>query len=166
MESTGAQAPVDAHEDLGWALGTLLRAYVKVTAEALADLPGGARGFQVLMTAGAGSCGNQAAIAGTVGLDRTVMTYLTDDLEAAGLVVRTPDPSDRRSRRVSLTDAGRLALDAARHRVNRAEDRLFAELQGVDRDALREVVLRAARSAESADSAPQEVCDTIDAVAR
>ena len=31
------------------------------------------------------------------------MTYLLDDLEAAGLVERRPDPTDRRARRVAPT---------------------------------------------------------------
>jgi DNA-binding MarR family transcriptional regulator len=38
------------------------------------------------------------------------MTYLLDDLEAAKLVERQPDPADRRSRRVVATAHGREVL--------------------------------------------------------
>jgi DNA-binding MarR family transcriptional regulator len=41
------------------------------------------------------------------------MTGRLDKLERAGLVVRTPDPGDRRSLRVRLTDAGRELIDEA-----------------------------------------------------
>src|SRR5580693_8298421 len=81
--------------DLGWALGVVFRGYVKATHEALADLPGGPRGYQVLAAADGDEHGSQLALAQHLGVDRTVMTYLLDDLEAAGLIERRPDPDDR-----------------------------------------------------------------------
>lgn len=41
------------------------------------------------------------------------ITYLLDRLEAAGLVERAPDPSDRRVVLVSLTDDGHVVLERA-----------------------------------------------------
>jgi DNA-binding MarR family transcriptional regulator len=38
------------------------------------------------------------------------------DLEAEGLVVRTPDPDDGRRSLIRLTDTGRAALEADRHK--------------------------------------------------
>ena len=35
-------------DDLGWGLGTVFRAYVNAAHAAVADLPGGPRGYQVL----------------------------------------------------------------------------------------------------------------------
>jgi DNA-binding MarR family transcriptional regulator len=148
--------------DLGWSLGALLRGYLKLSAEALGDLPGGARGFQVLSIAGSGSCSNQAAIAESTGLDRTVLTYLIDDLEKAGLVVRTPDPNDRRSRRVTLTDAGERRLAELTSRMNQVEDRLLAGLPDDEADSLRATV---ARAAHALGEEPVEVCQTLDEVA-
>src|ERR1700691_3459030 len=93
--------------DLGWGLAVLFRAYVKA-AEAIADdVPGGNRGYQVLSAAARDEPGSQAAMAQSLGIDRTVMTYLLDDLEAARLVERHADPADRRSRRVVATGHGR-----------------------------------------------------------
>src|SRR5204862_8339718 len=43
----------------------------------------------------------QLALAQHLGVDRTVMTYLIDDLEAAKLIERRPDPTDRRADRKS-----------------------------------------------------------------
>lgn len=148
--------------DLGWSLGALLRGYLKRSAEALGDLPGGSRGFQVLSIAGSNSCGNQAQIAESTGLDRTVLTYLIDDLEKAGLVVRTPDPNDRRSRRVTLTDAGSQRLAELTARMSAVEDRLLAGLGTGEADVLRSIV---ARAAHSLDEDAEGICQTVDEVA-
>ena len=117
LAGTGAaRAPVpDAaactlSNDLGWALGVVFRGYVKATHEALADLPGGPRGYQVLAAAARDEHGSQLALAQHLGVDRTVMTYLLDDLEAAGLIERRPDPADRRARRIVATPDGRSCL--------------------------------------------------------
>ena len=96
--------------DLGWALGAVFRGYVKATHEALADLPGGPRGYQVLAAAAGDEHGSQLALAQRLGVDRTVMTYLLDSLAEAGLVERRPDPADRRARRVVATARGRALL--------------------------------------------------------
>ncbi len=92
--------------DLARGLGTVLRAHVERGRRAVEGLPGGPRGFQVLSMAAEEACSNQAEIARALGLDRTVMTYLVDDLETAGLVERRPDPADRRARQVVLTAEG------------------------------------------------------------
>src|SRR6202044_518662 len=97
-------------DDLGWALGVVFRGYVKATHEALADLPGGPRGYQVLAAAAGDEHGSQLALAQHLGVDRTVMTYLLDDLEAAGLIERRPDPADRRARRGGSTPHGHTGL--------------------------------------------------------
>jgi DNA-binding MarR family transcriptional regulator len=53
------------------------------------------------------------------------MTYLLDDLEAAKLVERQPDPADRRSRRVVATAHGREVLADLDARFARAEQHLL-----------------------------------------
>src|SRR5690348_13277877 len=78
--------------DLGWAIGSVFRDYLKSAQASVVDLPGGARGYQVLAAAGNEQPGTQQALGQRVGIDRSVMTYLVDDLVAAGLVERRPDP--------------------------------------------------------------------------
>src|ERR1700735_1713517 len=99
-------------DDLGWGLGTVFRAYVPAAHEAVADLPGGPRGYQVLSAAAQGAVGSQLALAQHLGVDRTVMTYLLDDLESANLIERRPDPADRRARRIVATDKGNELLSS------------------------------------------------------
>ena len=57
-------------------------------------------------------------------------------LERAGLARREPDPSDSRAVRVSLTAAGRAAVDAANERRNEVMAGILATLSADDRAAL------------------------------
>ncbi|BBG04488.1 MULTISPECIES: MarR family winged helix-turn-helix transcriptional regulator [Pseudonocardia] len=132
--------------DLGRSLGTVLRAYQQSVRGHVDDLPGGPRGFQVLSIAAGGACHNQATIAQLLGLDRTVMTYLVDDLEKRALVERRPDPADRRSRQVLLTTAGRRLLDDVSARISAVEEQLLAPLDEAERPLFREMVARIAQA--------------------
>jgi DNA-binding MarR family transcriptional regulator len=116
-------------DDLGWGLGMVFRAYVAAAHSAVADLPGGPRGYQVLSAAAQGTVGSQLALAQHLGVDRTVMTYLLDDLEAEGLIERRPDPADRRARRVVATERGTELLATLDDRLRAAEAQLLAPLE-------------------------------------
>jgi DNA-binding MarR family transcriptional regulator len=137
-EPTGVQA------DLGWALGTVLRAYIRAADLALAGVPGGARGYRLLSSVARDCPGSQLALAQLTGLDRTVVTYLLDDLVEAGLVERKPDATDRRMRRVIATAAGSERLARAEEQLRRVEDHLLAGLPTTDQEALRGLLQRAA----------------------
>jgi DNA-binding MarR family transcriptional regulator len=56
------------------------------------------------------------------------VTQLVDRLEADGLVSRTSDPNDRRSRIAVLTDAGKKAFAKGSEIQNQAERELFGAL--------------------------------------
>ena len=56
------------------------------------------------------------------------MTYLLDDLEAAGLIERQADPADRRARRIVATAAGQQRLDELDQRLRDVESDLLAPL--------------------------------------
>ncbi|MCL3817149.1 MarR family winged helix-turn-helix transcriptional regulator [Aeromicrobium wangtongii] len=149
-ETTQAPAP-PAVGDLGQALGALLRRYHEGATEAVSELPGGPRGFDVLRTSSLGSCSNQATMAQLLGIDRTVMTYLVDDLEHAGLVMRRPDPADRRARQVLLTDKGRDVLATATEDIRAVEASVLAGLSDDDAQLLRRLVISASAGAPPLD---------------
>jgi DNA-binding MarR family transcriptional regulator len=90
----------------------------------------------------------QLELAGRVGLDRTVMTYLLDDLEGLGLLSRRPNPRDRRARHVILTDEGRAQLQRVRTDVAATESQLLAELSEEDRVRFRDLLARVALTAQ------------------
>ena len=66
----------------------------------------------------------QSALAEKIGADKTRIIATLDDLQAAGLITREPDPADRRARRLSLAPRGERALGAARRFHQRYERRL------------------------------------------
>jgi DNA-binding MarR family transcriptional regulator len=133
-------------DDLGWGLGVVFRAYVKAAHEAVAELPGGPRGYQVLASAAQSAVGSQLALAQHLGIDRTVMTYLLDDLENAGLIERRADPADRRARRIVATQVGVDLLVTLDARLRDAEahllDPLDEQAQQLFRAQLRSLATR------------------------
>jgi DNA-binding MarR family transcriptional regulator len=152
---------VDA--DLGWALGMVFRSYVKAANHVIADLPGGPRGHQLLTIAVQALPVTQLVIAQQLGVDRTVMTYLLDDLEDAGLVERRPDPADRRARRIVATKKGHTRLTKLQRQLQLAEDHMLAALDEPERGTFRDLVRRIATHVNTLDpvSNPQEMADDI-----
>ena len=139
-----AAAASGRHDDLGWHLGVLLRAYRATVEEALVGLPHGTRGYQVLGSVVQGDQPTQLALAEHHGIDRTVMTYLVDDLVAAGLVERQQNPADRRARRVVATAEGRRRLADLAVQVRDAEDSLLGALSPEERHTFRVLMRRVA----------------------
>nr|WP_241248817.1 MarR family winged helix-turn-helix transcriptional regulator [Nocardioides sp. KC13] len=86
---------------------------------------------------------SQLALARDLGIDKTVMTYLVDDLVEAGLVERRPNPADRRQRQVVATERGARAVAELCRRVDAAEDDLLGRLDGDERATLRRLLSKA-----------------------
>jgi DNA-binding MarR family transcriptional regulator len=84
----------------------------------------------------------QAAIADSLGVDRSQLVRILDALEDRSLVVRHRDRSDRRRHTVSLTAAGRRQLRRVRDTIDRLEDELLAPLDPPDRETLHALLLR------------------------
>ncbi|PYC75134.1 MarR family transcriptional regulator [Micromonospora arborensis] len=141
--------PLD--DDLGWMLGIVFRGYVRAAEHALTDFPGGPRGYQVLTVAINGPARNQGAIAEELGIDRTVLTYLIDDLERPGFVARRADPADRRNRLVDVTDVGRAAWEQRRLALRQVEAHLLGALVPTESATLRALLQRVACSAQATD---------------
>jgi len=101
----------------------------------------------------------QNVLAEAVGIEGASLVRLLDDLAAAGLVIREPDPADRRANNLTLTDTGRRVvteveedLDGLRHAVFGAHPRQDIEI------ALR--VLDAIRTAYAAEDAATDGPET------
>lgn len=139
------QVPISgAGDDFGRALGALLRSYREKLSPILVDCPHGERGYQILCEVVRRSRPSQLALANHLGIDRTVMTYLIDDLVEAGLVERRPNPDDRRQRLIVATPLGEETLARYCDRVLEVEaetlSRLDADEQALFRRLLEEAV--------------------------
>ena len=147
--------------ELGWGLAVVFRGYVKAADAVTEGLPGGHRGYQVLSAAARDEPGSQAALATRLGIDRTVMTYLLDDLVKADLVERRQDPCDRRTRLVVATDHGRTVLDDLDKRFARAEQHILGGLPPEDRAAFRALLTALATHVNSVDPVAT-ACDAVE----
>ena len=147
MSITPAEVPTGRHSLFGWSLAALLREWSARVDAAADDLPQGTRGYQLLTAVVHGDLPSQAALASTLGIDRTVMTYLLDAFEDCGLVERQRDPADRRARRIVATEKGLGVLTAMNARVAAAEEELLAGLEPEQRRLLRQLLEQAATGA-------------------
>lgn len=141
----------DRPTDFGWTVSIFADAFARWARTAVApDLPGGPRGYLVLDAISRGQPPSQLALAQRLGVDRTAMTYLLDDLEAAKLVKRRPDPADRRARLVALTAKGERALTRAQKQIGATEQRLLSPLDESEASAFRCMLERVALAAHEA----------------
>jgi DNA-binding MarR family transcriptional regulator len=86
-----------------------------------------------------GPC-SQREIAERLGVNRTMMVKLMDDLERQGLVERRRNPVDRRSYALQLTDEGERTLERLEPHAARTESRLTARLDPAERRRLNELL--------------------------
>ena len=138
--------------ELGWALNRISTSYSRWAIGAVSELPGGPRGYQVLVLVTTEPDLFQLALAQRLGINKTAMTDLVDDLEGAGLVTRRPDPADRRVRQVIATEAGRAALKRSRHDLRAVENQILGDLTSAEAIELRALLTRVALTADQAPS--------------
>ncbi|MEU0741312.1 MarR family transcriptional regulator [Streptomyces sp. NPDC006134] len=84
----------------------------------------------------------QADLGRGVGLDPKDLVGVLDDLQAAGFVVREPDPRDRRKNAVSLTGEGARLLTRCEKAAREANDALLAPLSAAERERFVEMLGR------------------------
>ena len=100
--------------------------------------------YAVLTRLTAGEAPTQYALADDVGYDKTRVIAVLDGLEAAGLVTRRPDPSDRRARIITITAAGRRRQAAAQKDIRAMEESILSELPASERNLLVKALARLA----------------------
>jgi DNA-binding MarR family transcriptional regulator len=84
----------------------------------------------------------QKALADALGIDRTTMVALLDDLEDKGLVARQRHPRDRRAFLVHPTSSGRAAKAAAVGILDEQQRRFLAPLTPAERGQLADLLTR------------------------
>lgn len=91
---------------------------------------------------------SQHALGDQLGIDRTTMVELIDELEQQGVVVRRRNPADRRSYALSLTPRGRTVQKRASRVFDGAADEFFGPLKAAEREALTDMLRRMIASAD------------------
>ena len=130
--------------DLSWLLARASHALCTESTAALEAVGISPRGHHVL-SAALGGEHTQIELARMIGLDKTTMVVLLDELEEQGLAERTPSPTDRRARVITVTAAGRRKVRQAEAIIQRVRDDVLSAIPAEDRDAfLRTLTLLAA----------------------
>jgi DNA-binding MarR family transcriptional regulator len=83
-----------------------------------------------------------------LGIDRTTMVEVIDDLEARGVVVRQRNSADRRSYSIQLTAKGRTVQKRAAKAFDAAADEFFGPLKARERHILADMMRRLIVSAD------------------
>jgi len=128
--------------DLAAMLQPLVRALIAAELPVLARNEVSMWGYVVMNALGNGPARTQAALAQAIGADKTRIIATLDELQAAGLISREPDPGDRRARLLSITPAGRRLRDTVRKQIQANETRLLARFPDSDRQAFLRVLSR------------------------
>jgi DNA-binding MarR family transcriptional regulator len=103
--------------------------------------------FALLNVIGAREGAIQQELGSALGIDRSTMVSLIDQLEGAGLAKRRPSASDRRAREIGITAKGRRLLERARGLISETEDEVLAGLTAKERGQLVGLLRRALGSA-------------------
>jgi MarR family transcriptional regulator, organic hydroperoxide resistance regulator len=130
------------HYDVNWLLNRAAHG-LREAMDAEATAHGTSIRGHIVLTALAQNEGrpfSQLALGHALGVDKTTMTALLDKLERSGLVVRTPDPNDRRARIPVLTEAGRELQAKLYIQLRSVEERILSPLSAADRDVLRSLL--------------------------
>lgn len=135
-----------APDDTAEQIAALLDGIVRRQRRASKDTLGGAvthGQFRVLRTLdSAGRALRLSELANQLGIVPRSATSVVDDLEAATLVARTPDPDDRRATLVNLTPAGTEVLTTVRRHRRDAMVSLVERLDSGERADLLRLLTR------------------------
>ena len=94
----------------------------------------------------------QNALADAIGIEGASLVRLLDELQASGLVTRTPDPSDRRANAVNLTATGLAVVKEVNDAINQLRLEVFAKVPRKDIEA----TLRVLAAIEAAAGSPND----------
>lgn len=98
-------------ESLGYLVNRAARAFANRLANQLRPFDVGIGQWAVLMHLWSNDAMTQAQLARRVAIEQPTMVRTIDRMERDGLVTRSPDPSDRRAIRISLTERGAALRD-------------------------------------------------------
>jgi DNA-binding MarR family transcriptional regulator len=85
---------------------------------------------------------SQATLGRRLGIDRSDVVAVLNDLERDGLAIREPDATDRRRNAITITPAGSRALAKLDALVDEAQDAAFEPLSAKDRQQLDRLLRR------------------------
>ena len=145
MDNAAPQSPAGLSTSASWLLNQTASHAAPLLSEGFAAHH--LRGYHYRLLASLAEEGpaSQADLGRRCGIDRSDVVAAINDLAGRGLVVRAPDPADRRRNVISATDAG---ADEARRMgatLERVQADLLAPLSATEREQLTRLLTRLLR---------------------
>jgi DNA-binding MarR family transcriptional regulator len=126
-----------ASHRLGYLLKHAQARFTQLIALALEPLGVSPREWAALLCLDEQHGHSQREVAELLGVDRTTMVALVDELQAKGWVKREPQPGDRRKNVVCLTGTGRDVMQRGGGLVDECERQFLAVLSEADAEQLK-----------------------------
>jgi MarR family transcriptional regulator, transcriptional regulator for hemolysin len=120
------------------------------------DLPMTSAQLQIVARLARNEGISQAALAALLDIEPMTLSRHVDRMEVAGLVIRQPDPGDRRARQLFTTDLGRTLLAPMRERAEVVYDEALTGLGADERAALHAALQLVVENLSEALAAAQE----------
>jgi len=136
----GAMRPLV--EDTSWLMARASHALGSALARAVGAEGLNLREHTLLLAAATGPPRHQLALAQAVGLDKSTMVAVVDELVSRGLATRDADPADRRARLIVPTPDGLAAVARTHNTALAAERAALADLTPAERDQLTALLSR------------------------
>lgn len=140
MDTQGCGPP--SAPPIGMVIAQVGKALDRAFDDALCAVGGSRPTWLILLAVQSGAGGAQASVAARVGISGPTLIHHLDRLEAAGLIGRTRDVTNRRLQAITLTAAGQAMFATLRRAAAAFDRRLRADLDAGDLEVLRRVLPR------------------------
>jgi MarR family transcriptional regulator, transcriptional regulator for hemolysin len=127
-------------EPIGIVVGRTGKEVERAFDDALATAGGSRPTWLIVLAVKTGAGRTQARLASRVGVSGPTLTHHLDRLEAAGTLVRTRDPGNRREYRITLTAAGEALFLRLREAAVAFDRKLRAGLSSAESSELRRLL--------------------------
>ncbi|MFG1919214.1 MarR family winged helix-turn-helix transcriptional regulator [Micromonospora sp. NPDC048898] len=142
MDNAAPQSPAGLRTTPTWLLNQTASHATRLLTEGFAahDLRG--YHYRLLATLAEDGPASQADLGRRCGIDRSDVVAAVNDLAGRGLVVRAPDPTDRRRNVISSTEAGAAEARRLGDTLDRVQHDLLAPLSTTEREQLTHLLTR------------------------
>ncbi|MGC4814333.1 MarR family winged helix-turn-helix transcriptional regulator [Micromonospora sp. DT228] len=142
MDTAAPQSPAGLRTTPTWLLNQTASHATRLLTEGFAahDLRG--YHYRLLTALSEDGPASQADLGRRCGIDRSDVVAAINDLAGRGLVLRAPDPADRRRNVISVTDAGVTEARRLGETLDRVQRDLLAPLSSTEREQLTRLLTR------------------------
>ena len=136
------EAPARLRGKASWLINKISLDAHRLRNEGLAAVDARAYHFSILAALDEYGPASQIGVGQRCGIDRSDTHAMVNELAEQGLVVRAPDPQDRRRNIIIVTEAGRARLEQLEGVLARVQDTLLGPLSPAERRQLLTLLTR------------------------